>query len=49
VDLAAPFQNIDPFLGGDDRIAVEIGSALLKFGDPRPIGHLQAEGLPPEW
>ena len=45
MDLAAAFQNIDPFLCGDDRIAVEIGSALLEFGEilDRFQGALRAE------
>src|SRR6266540_4808121 len=33
VNLAAALQRIDAFLGGDDRIAVEVGPALLEFGE----------------
>src|ERR1700730_1282194 len=45
MNLAAAFQNIDPFLGGDDRIAVEIGCTLLEFGEilDRFQGALRAE------
>src|ERR1700738_295014 len=31
VNLATAFQDIDPFFGGDDRVSVEVGRALLKF------------------
>src|SRR6266403_1351797 len=31
VNLAAAVQDIDPFFGGDDRVSVEVGRALLKF------------------
>ncbi|MFC6979570.1 hypothetical protein [Microbulbifer taiwanensis] len=31
--LAAPLQDIDPLLGGNDRVAVKIGGALLKLGE----------------
>jgi hypothetical protein len=31
VNLAAAFQDIDPFFGGDDRVSVEVRRALLKF------------------
>src|SRR5262249_34795679 len=33
VHLTAALQRVDAFLGGDDRIAVEVGSALLEFGE----------------
>src|ERR1700730_11410326 len=31
VNLAAALQDIDPFFGGDDRVSVEVGRALLEF------------------
>jgi hypothetical protein len=31
VDLAAAFEDIDTFLGGDYRVAVEIRRALLEI------------------
>jgi hypothetical protein len=33
VNLAAALQDIDALLGGDDRVAVEIGGALLELGE----------------
>jgi hypothetical protein len=33
VHLVAPVQDIDAFLGGDDRVAVKIGGPLLEFGE----------------
>jgi hypothetical protein len=33
VDLAAALQDVHPLLGGDDRVAIEVGAPLLKFGE----------------
>src|SRR5689334_17727657 len=33
MDLATAFEDIDPFLGRDDRIAVEVGGPLLELGE----------------
>src|SRR5262249_38016187 len=33
MNLTAALQRGDSFLGGDDRVAVEVGAALLEFGE----------------
>jgi hypothetical protein len=33
VDLAATLEDVHTFLGGDHRVAVEVGRALLEFGE----------------
>src|ERR1044072_4586736 len=33
MDLAAALQDVDPLLGGNHRIAVEVGGALLELGE----------------
>src|SRR5712691_4804731 len=45
VDLAAALERVRPFLRRDDDIAVEIGGALLEFGEilDRLQGPLRAE------
>ena len=32
MDLAPPVEDVDAFLHRDDRIAIEVGGALLKLG-----------------
>ena len=33
VDLAAALEDVDALLGGDDRVAVEVGGPLLELGE----------------
>ena len=33
VNLTPPFQNVNAFFRGDDRIAVKISSPLFEFGE----------------
>jgi hypothetical protein len=33
VDLAAPLQNVDAFLGCNHRITIKVGGALLELGE----------------
>jgi hypothetical protein len=49
VRLAAAVQDIDALLGGDDRVIVEVGGALLELGEildglQRPLRAEQAPG-----
>jgi hypothetical protein len=52
VDLAAALQGVDPLLGGDDGVAVEIGRALLELREvlhalQGPLGAEQAPDVHP--
>ena len=33
VNLAAAFEDVQALLGGDDRVAVEVGGPLLELGE----------------
>jgi hypothetical protein len=33
VELAPPFEDVDPFLGGDHRVTVEVGCPLFELGE----------------